>query len=147
MPNDKTIVDAVRAALASDAHLRNPAEAAVPAQAGTVMLRGTVRSLHQRRLAIETAKSVRGVHRGMDAIVIDPRDHWEDAELRGAALQALMANADVPADKVDVTAADGWLTLKGRFKHQSDSDAAFAAVSGLPVVGGITNRIEVVTAG
>jgi osmotically-inducible protein OsmY len=55
--------------------------------------------------------------------------------------------ASGPADKVDVTAADGWLTLKGRVKHQSDSDAAFAAVSGLPGVGGITNRIEVVTAG
>lgn len=110
------------------------------------MLRGTVRSLHQRRLAIETTKSVRGPQ-VMDEIVIDPRDHWEHAELRGAALQALMSNADVPADKGDVTAADGWLTLKGRVKHQSKSDAAFAAVSRLPVVGGITNRIEVVTPG
>jgi osmotically-inducible protein OsmY len=46
-----------------------------------------------------------------------------------------------------VNVADRWLTLNGRVKHQSESDAAFEAVSDLPGVGGITNRIVVVTAG
>jgi osmotically-inducible protein OsmY len=147
MSNDNTIVEDVRAALASARHLHNPTDVAVSERVGTVMLRGTVRSLHQRRLAIETAKSVRGVHNVVDEITIDPRDHWDDARLRGAALQALMSNGDVPADTVDVTVADRWLTLKGRVKHQSESNAAFEAVSDLPGVGGITNRIEVVTAG
>jgi osmotically-inducible protein OsmY len=147
MSNDNTIVEGVRAALAGDPHLHNPTEVAVSERAGTVILRGTVRSLHQRRLAIETAKSVRGVRNVMDEMTIDPRDHWDDAQLRGAALQALMSNDAVPGDNVDVTVADGWLTLKGRVKHQSESNAAFEAVSDLPGVGGITNRIEVVTAG
>ena len=35
----------------------------------------------------------------------------------------------------------------GEVKHQSDSDAAFAAVSRLAGVGGITNEIRVITAG
>jgi osmotically-inducible protein OsmY len=144
---DNPVVDDVRAALARDPHLHNPAEIAVSEQDGTVMLRGTVRSLHQRKLAIEAARSVRGVHTVVDEIVVDPRDRWDDAELRGAALQALMSDDEVPADYVDVTVSDGWLTLKGRFKHQSESNAAFEAVSGLPGVGGITNLIEVVTAG
>jgi hypothetical protein len=39
------------------------------------------------------------------------------------------------------------LFLSGQVKHQSDSNAAFEAVSGLPRVGGITNRIQVITAG
>jgi BON domain len=39
--------------------------------------------------------------------------------------------------------AGGWLTLKGRLKHQYDSDAAFEAVSGLAGVRGITNEIKV----
>jgi osmotically-inducible protein OsmY len=147
MSNDNTIVEDVRAALASARHLHNPTEVAVSEQGGTVMLRGTVRSFRQRRLAIEAAKSVRGVHNVVDEITVDPRDHFDDAELRGAALQALMSNDDVPRDKVDVTVADGWVTLKGRVKHQSESNAAFEAVADLPGVGGITNRIEVVTAG
>jgi osmotically-inducible protein OsmY len=147
MSADTTITEDVRAALAADAHLHNPAEVAVSEQAGTVVLRGTVRSLHQRRLAVKTAKSVRGVRDVMDEIAIDPRDRWDDAEVRGAALQALIASDGVPADHLDVRVADGWLTLSGRVKHQSESNAAFEAVSGLPGVGGITNRIEVVTAG
>ena len=42
---------------------------------------------------------------------------------------------------------NAWLTLKGEVKDQSASDAAFAAVSALPGVGGITNEIKVITAG
>jgi osmotically-inducible protein OsmY len=70
-----------------------------------------------------------------------------DDELRGTALQALMSNDEVPIDQINVTVADGWLTLTGRVKRQSESNAAFEAVSELPGIGGITNRIEVVTAG
>ena len=78
---------------------------------------------------------------------VDLRDRWEDGELRGTALQALIADAGVPADRVEVVVSDGWLTLKGEVKDQSASDAAFAAVSELPGVGGITNEIRVITAG
>ena len=41
----------------------------------------------------------------------------------------------------------GWLTLRGEVKHQRDSDAAIEAVSGLQHIGGITNKITVLTAG
>jgi osmotically-inducible protein OsmY len=50
-------------------------------------------------------------------------------------------------DTVDVTVANGWLTLTGRVKHQDESNAAFEAAAQLPHVGGITNKIQVVTAG
>jgi osmotically-inducible protein OsmY len=70
-----------------------------------------------------------------------------DHELRGLALHALMSNDDVPADRIDATVTDGWLTLKGEVKHQSESDAAFDAVRGVPGIGGITNKIVVITAG
>ena len=62
---------------------------------------------------------------------MDLRDRWGDDELRGAALQALVADGSCPADRVDVDVSDGWLTLKGEVKSQSASDAAFAAVSDL----------------
>jgi osmotically-inducible protein OsmY len=146
MPNDNLIVDEIRTAIRSDARIHNPAEVAVSEREGTVTLRGTVRSLHQRRAAVEVARSVPGVLAVEDGLRVDPRDRFHDAEIRGAALQALMSSARVP-ESVDVNVADGWLTLKGRVKHQSESDAAFEAVSELPGVGGVTNRIVVVTAG
>jgi osmotically-inducible protein OsmY len=118
---------------------------AVSERAGTVTLRGTVRSLRQRLIAVGVAKSTRGVRAVEDELVVDPRDHSDDDEIRGAALQALMSRPHVPDDQIEVRVANGWLTLSGQVKHQSESNAAFEAVSGL--TSGITNRIHVVTAG
>jgi osmotically-inducible protein OsmY len=56
-----------------------------------------------------------------------------------------MSDDSVPADRLDVKVTAGWVTLMGETKQQSDSDAAFAAVSRL--AGGITNEIKVITAG
>ena len=146
--NDETdISDEIRARYAGDDRLPHPTEVAVSERAGTVRLRGTVRSLHQRAVATDIAKSVDGVRAVTDDLSVDPRDHWQDAEIRGTALQALVSRRDVPDDRIDVTVAAGWLTLKGQVQHQYDSDAAFDAVSGLAGVGGITNEIKVVTAG
>jgi osmotically-inducible protein OsmY len=147
MSNDHVVVGEIRATLKSHQRIHNPAELAVWEKAGTVTLRGTVRSLHQRRTAVEIASSVRGVRAVEDELRVDPRDHWTDEELRGAALQALMSDDSVPADWVDVKVTADWVTLTGEVKHQSDSDGAFAAVSRLAGVGGITNEIKVITAG
>lgn len=147
MSNNEVIIDEIRAALARDPRLAHPAEVVVSEQEGTVTLRGSVGSPHQRRAAVQIAKSVRGVRAVEDELSIDLLDHWEDDEIRGAALQALTSNGGVPADRIDVSVAEGWLTLKGVVKHQADSDAAFEAVSRLPGVGGITNEIKVITAG
>jgi osmotically-inducible protein OsmY len=146
MPNQH-VIDHIRDCYVSDPRIQHPAQVAVTESAGTVTLRGTVRSLRQRRAAIEIAQSVRGVHTVEDELLVDPRYRYQDDELRGTALQALMSNAEVPIDKINVTVAGGWLTLTGRVKRQSESNAAFEAVSELPGVGGITNKIEVVTAG
>jgi osmotically-inducible protein OsmY len=85
---------------------------------------------------------VRAVENGLR---IDPRDHARDNEIRGAALQVL-ADDGVPA-RVDVDVSNGWATLTGEVKRQDESDAAFAAVYGITGVGGITNRVVVVSAG
>jgi osmotically-inducible protein OsmY len=147
MHDDKGNIDAARAALDGDSRLAHAAEIAVASRGGTLTVRGTVRSVHQRRVAVEIAKAVPGVGDVVDELRVDPRDRFLDGEARGAALQALMSNDGVPEDMIDVHVANGWLTLKGEVKHQSESDAAFAAVSGLAGVGGITNEIKVVTAG
>jgi osmotically-inducible protein OsmY len=147
MLEQSDIADEIRARYVDDDRLPHPAAVAVSEREGAVSLRGTVRSFHQRKAAIEIAKNVDGVRAVTDGLNVDPRDHWQDAEIRGTALQALVSRPDVPADQIDATVDAGWLTLKGEVKHQYDSDAAFEAVSGLSGVGGITNEIKVITAG
>jgi osmotically-inducible protein OsmY len=145
MSNSDVIIEEVRAALERDPRIAHATEVAVAEREGRVTLRGTVRSVHQRRTAVEIAKSVRGVRAVEDGLRTDPRDHTRDNDIRGAALQALVADG-VPA-RVDVSVSNGWATLRGEVKHQDESDAAFAAVSGVAGVGGITNRIVVVSPG
>ena len=147
MPEDNRIITHVRAGLATDPRVHHAGEIAVSCRAGWVALRGTVATPRQRSIAHEIAESVQGV-RGVEMeLRVDPRDRWEDGELRGTALQALIAASAVPHERVDAAVSDGWLTLKGAVKDQAASDAAYAAVSDLPGVGGITNEIKVITAG
>ena len=147
MSSELLITEEIRATLARDQRIPHPKEVAVSEHHGAVVLRGSVGSFHQRRAAVKIARSVPGVVTVEDELWVDPRDSWRDNEIRGAALQTLMSNPEVPADRIDVTVANGWLTLKGEVKHQSENDAAFASVRGLPGIGGITNEIKVVTAG
>jgi osmotically-inducible protein OsmY len=147
MSSETTIVEEIRARYARDPRLRHPTEVAVSERNGAVTLRGTVGSFRQHQAAVEIAESVRGVRGVQDQLFVDPRDHWEDEELKGAALQALISTSDALAEKIEVRVTAGWVTLSGQVKHQQDSNAAFEAVSRLAHVGGITNKIKVVTAG
>jgi osmotically-inducible protein OsmY len=141
------IVDEIRDRLERDERFPHATEIAVSEQAGTVTLRGSVSSFRQRRAAVDVARRVRGVRHVEDELAVDVRDHWEDDEIRGTALQRLIAEGDVPADRIDVRVSNGWLTLKGEVKHQYESNAAFEAVTDVPGIGGITNEIKVITAG
>jgi osmotically-inducible protein OsmY len=145
MKNRNVIIEDTRTALERDPRIAHAAEIAVAEREGRVTLRGTVRSIHQRRTAVEIAKSVPGVRAVEDGLRIDPRDHTRDSEIRGAALQAL-SDDGVPAG-VDIAVANGWATLSGEVRHQRESDAAFAAATGIAGLGGITNRITVVSPG
>ena len=147
MSNENLITDEIRARLESDHRVPHPAEVAVSERHGAVTLRGSVGTLHQRRAIVKIARAVPGVLAVEDELWVDPRDRWQDNEVRGAVLQVLMSTDAVPADRIDVTVSNGWLTLKGEVKHQYENDAAFEAVSALPAVSGITNEIKVITAG
>jgi osmotically-inducible protein OsmY len=147
MTSDEIIVEEVRARLERDDRIPHPAEVAVSARSGTVKLRGSVGSFAQRRAAIELAEAVPRVRGVEEELRVDLRDHWQDDEIRGVAIQALMTNPNVPEERIEVTVAEAWLTLKGEVKLQSESNAAFETVSHIPGVGGITNKIAVITAG
>jgi osmotically-inducible protein OsmY len=131
--------------LEDDPRIADSAEIAVAGDGGIVTLRGTVERFSQRRAAEHDARSVEGVYEVINHLKVDllGADRREDDEIRGAALQRLIWDADVPSDSLDVRVQDGWLTLKGDASYQFESDAAYDDVSRLYGVGGVTNEITV----
>ena len=147
MSDNGFITGKIRAKLEADERIPHPSEVAISERHGTVVLRGSVGSPHQRHAAVRAAQSVPGVVAVYDELWVDPHDRWQDNELRGVVLQALISSDAVPDDRIDVVVDNGWLTLKGEVKHQYENNAAFEVVRDLPVVGGISNEIKVITAG
>jgi osmotically-inducible protein OsmY len=140
------IIEGVRAELASDPRLPAPDEIAVEAYGETVTLRGTVGSFAQQRAATADARRTRGVvdvYDELDVRILD-RDRREDAQIRGAALQRLSWETELPSDYLNVHVKDGWVTLKGDVDFQFQSDLAFDDVSRMHGVTGVTNKIKVV---
>ncbi|MEA2384622.1 MAG: hypothetical protein QOH72_4593 [Solirubrobacteraceae bacterium] len=145
LTNDR-IIDDARAELASDPRLPYADEIAVEAYGDTVTLRGTVGSFAQQRAAVADARRTPGVvdvYDELDVRILD-RDRREDAEIRGAALQRLSWDTEIPTDYLDVHVKDGWITLKGDVDFQFQSDLAFDDVSRMYGVTGVTNKISVV---
>ena len=142
----RQIEDEVRAELASDPRLPYPDEIAVDVADGIAILRGTVGSFAQRRAAVADARRTRGVDGVDDALQVRllDRDRREDAEIRGAAMQRLLWDTEIPGDAIRVSVKDGWVTLNGEVLFQLQSDEAFNRVASLHGVTGVTNRITVV---
>jgi osmotically-inducible protein OsmY len=135
----------VRTQIAGDPRVPYPAEIAVEVVDRIATLRGTVGSLAQRHAAVADARRTAGVEYVEDWLEVRllDRDRREDAELRGAALQRLESDSEVPRDAIRVSVKDGWVTLKGDVVLQYQSDEAFNLVASLYGVTGVTNEIRV----
>jgi osmotically-inducible protein OsmY len=135
----------VLAELAWDASIKDVGQIAVSADHGRVTLRGTVGSLHQRRIAERAAKRVAGTIDVDNELNVQLMDDWarDDADIRGAALQALTWNASVPDGKVDVYVDAGHVTLTGVVDWRYEKEAAESTVAMLTGVVGVVNEIEV----
>ena len=145
MLTNTALEDQVLAALALDPRIPDPIEIAVSVDGDIVTLRGTVESFRQRRAAVEDAFEVDGVFDVDDQLKVSllGSARREDDEIRGAALQILIWDVEVPSDSVDVKVDDGWVTLKGDASYQFESDAAYDDVASMYGVYGITNEIKV----
>jgi len=110
---------------------------------GDVTLRGTVGSFREKREATAAAKRVYGVtHVDNELGVRILSDHKrDDADLRGAVLQALMLDAVVPSS-IDASVEDGMVTLTGMapFNYQR-AEAEFVA-GNVPGVIGLEDQVE-----
>jgi osmotically-inducible protein OsmY len=145
--NDELIA-AIRTKLEEDPRIPAPDAIAVEAYGADVILRGTVGSFPQARAAVNDARRTRGTVDVSSelSIRILKGDRREDAEIEGAALQRLIWDPEIPADYIDVSVKDGWVTLRGEIDHQYESDYAFDRVASLRGVTGVTNHLKVTQA-
>jgi osmotically-inducible protein OsmY len=112
---------------------------------GVVTLRGNVRSYAERVRAERVAQRVFGVTAVMNDVHVRlTAEHTRtDTEIAEAAVTALEWNTLVPAGRVAVLVANGWITLTGAVSWQYEKDAAARAVRYLPGVKGVVNNVTV----
>jgi osmotically-inducible protein OsmY len=112
---------------------------------GIVDLTGHVPTYAQRTTTEKIVSRIKGV-RGI-AVEIEVRPlgtHMTaDDEIARRAADLLRWNASVPADKVRVKVAKGFVTLEGEVTWNYQRNAADAAVRGMLGVTGISNRITI----
>jgi osmotically-inducible protein OsmY len=145
MKTDRQLEDDIRAELEWDPKIPDPTEIAVGTRRGHVTLRGTVSSLHHRRAAVAAAKRVDGTFDVDDQLKVRIMDELarEDADIRGAALQALQWNSQVPASALDVAVDVGHVTLSGQVDWPYQKEAAEETVGAMVGVVDVRNEIRV----
>jgi osmotically-inducible protein OsmY len=121
---------------------------AVSADGGVITLRGTVGSLRQKREAKKDAERVYGVKRVEDEldVRIMTDDRQDDADLRGAVLQALALDSLVPST-VDAKVKNGNVTLTGTANWQYQRDEAESVAGNVHGVVTVGNQIDLVPPG
>lgn len=121
-------------------------EVGVTVQKGIVTLTGTVNSYAKKLAAQQDAHRVSGVLDVVNDIEVRvPGDtQYSDIELARALRSALEWNVLVPAERIQSTVINGWVTLKGEVECYRERVDAERAVSVLPGVRGVINNIQVV---
>ncbi len=115
---------------------------AVSANDGTVVLRGTVGSFHQKRDARSAAERVYGVVTVRNHLQVRLLDehHREDTDLRGDVLLAFMLDAHVPTS-IDATVKDGFVTLTGTAEWQHQREEAAQVAGNVPGVTAVDDHV------
>jgi osmotically-inducible protein OsmY len=110
---------------------------------GEVTLRGTVGSFREKREAATAAKRVAGVRALRDRLKVRILDtqRRDDADLRGAVLQALALDSLVPST-IDAKARDGVVTLTGWAPYNFQRDEAKFVAGNVAGVTELHDKIE-----
>jgi osmotically-inducible protein OsmY len=142
---DNELIEDVANELLFDPRINDPDTIAVAAGDGVVTLRGTVGSFIQKRAAAKAARRVHGVTAVNNELTVTlmTENRRSDADVRAAALQILMLDSLVPAERIDVQVSDGWLTLTGSVSWQYQRDAAEEDVAPLLGLVDIDDQIVV----
>src|SRR4030095_3414753 len=143
-PSDEQIQRDVLAELKWDARLQ-PNEVGVIVKDGILTLTGWVDSYSKKWAAEEAAHRVRGVKAVANEIEVRLPSTAErtDADIAAAVVRALEWDAFVPIEKLNVTVAKGWVTLRGEVEWQYQKEDTERAVRRLTGVRGVTNLLIV----
>ena len=97
---------------------------------GVITLRGNVPTYADKQVAERVVLRVFGVKAVANDLAVHLPTAYErtDTEIAQAAVTALTWNTIVPAGRVTVAVANGWLTLNGTLEWQYQKDAAARAV-------------------
>ncbi|MCF0097042.1 BON domain-containing protein [Micromonospora sp. NPDC049114] len=142
--DDERIQREVLAELAWDPQLL-PNEIGVAVDQGVVTLTGFVDGAARAWAATRCAQRVRGVRVVADQIEVrlPGTPGRTDGDIALAAARALEWDSFVPAERLDVTVANGWLMLRGEVEFGWQRRAAEGELRRLDGVRGITNLVEV----
>ncbi|HJW60115.1 MAG TPA: BON domain-containing protein [Actinomycetota bacterium] len=142
---DDELQDWVREELCWDPKV-DSAAIAVSASDGEVTLRGTVASFREKREAQRAAERVYGVtsvRNQLEVRIVDEHGR-QDADLRGAVLQAMALDGLIPKT-VDAKADRGLVTLTGAAAWQYQREEAEFVVGNVPGVVDVDNQITLTT--
>jgi osmotically-inducible protein OsmY len=122
-----------------------PNEIGVTVKDGIITLTGRVDSYLKKMAAADAARRVRGIRAVVNDIEVRLPGSAErtDPDLAAAVINALRWDAEIPADKLDVTVSQGWVTLKGEVEYAFQKIDAERAIRYLSGIKGITNLIVV----
>jgi len=141
---DEQIQRSVLEELKWDARI-HPNEIGVAVKDGIVTLTGWVDNYTKKWAAEDAAHRVRGVKAVANDIEVRLPNSAErtDADIAAAVTRALEWDAFVPIEKLNVTVAKGWVTLRGEVEWQYQKEDAERAVRRLTGVRGVTNLLTV----
>ncbi|SBT50674.1 BON domain-containing protein [Micromonospora narathiwatensis] len=141
---DQEIQRDVLAELDWDAQTR-PTDIGVTVVDGVVTLTGQVDSYARRWAAERCAHRVRGARAVASDIEVrlPAVEERTDADIAIAASRALEWDSFVPAERLDVTVADGWIMLRGEVEYGFQRRTAERELRRLRGVRGVTNLVEV----
>jgi osmotically-inducible protein OsmY len=119
---------------------------AASANDGEVTLRGTVGSFWEKREAQNAVQRVYGVKAVKNELKVRVlTEHArENADLRGAVLQALMLDSLVPST-IDARVDDGWITLTGTAAWQYQRDEAEFIAGNVLGVMGVDDEVDLMS--
>ena len=144
MKSDVDLKDDVLAELKWEPMVRE-SQTGVIVKDGIVTLTGTVGSWPEKAAAEKATQRVSGVTAVANELEIKLLTSYErtDADIAGAAVNALQWHVFVPRDRLTVSVEQGWVTLKGELEWQFQKTAANDAVHYLWGVKGVINEITV----
>lgn len=131
-----------------DPKITRPGDIAVVSKDGAVTLRGTVGTFQERCDAADDASRIRGVTGVTNELAVSPLEGTarNDADLRGAVLQALMLDSRVPST-VDAVVVDGQVTLTGSATWGYQRTEAQNVAGRIGGVTGVVDQIDLVPGG